>query len=338
MIYIRSEINPLEKRTPLVPNDVKKLLKDEIEIYVQSSVNRVYCDEEYEEAGAIIVKDEWFEPKYKNSLIVGLKELCDLDKLDNNVHMYFSHSFKNQSGSEYVLKSFKSSNSVIFDFEYFQDPLTSNRLISFGIYAGYVGAILGIKQFYQKYDLYDLQPWNSIENMIASVPFISINNPSSSPKVGIIGYKGRCGTGVREILDILGITYICIDEFDIEIIKDLDIFYNCICLDKKYNKIWFNTDYIHTKKLIIVDISCDYNKPNNPIKIYNRSTTHKNPVYKLPKNNIEIIAIDNLPTLLPKDSSDYFSNKLVELLDEKHTKVWLNNLNIFDKKMKNIID
>ena len=81
--------------------------------------------------------------------------------------------------------------------------------------------------------------------------------------------------------------------------KKFDILYNCICLDNSSNEIWFDKSTIFTKKLLIVDISCDYTKPNNPINIYKEPTTFENPVYKY-NNYVDIIAINNLPSLLPK--------------------------------------
>ena len=82
---------------------------------------------------------------------------------------------------------------------------------------------------------------------------------------------------------------------------------------------------------MIVDISCDYTKPNNPINIYNNPTTFENPVYKY-NNYVDIIAIDNLPSLLPKESSDYFSKKLLTLLldfNKDTNNYWKNNLKIY---------
>ena len=95
--------------------------------------------------------------------------------------------------------------------------------------------------------------------------------------------------------------------------KHFDILYNCICLDNKYSEVWFDENTFFPKNIVIVDISADYTKPNNPIKIYNNNTTFENPVYKY-NNNVDIIAINNLPSLLPKDSSNYFSNILLQLL------------------------
>jgi hypothetical protein len=69
---------------------------------------------------------------------------------------------------------------------------------------------------------------------------------------------------------------------------------------------------IFYKPIVISDISCDYTKPNNPIKIYNESSTWENTVIS-PNKFVDVISIDNLPSLIPKESSDDFSNNLTKL-------------------------
>jgi saccharopine dehydrogenase (NAD+, L-lysine-forming) len=121
-------------------------------------------------------------------------------------------------------------------------------------------------------------------------------------------------------------------------LNEFDILFNCILLDKNYNKIWFNEETIFKKNIIIVDISCDFTKQNNPIQLYNKNTTFELPVYSY-NEFVDIIAIDNLPSLLPKDSSDYFSEKFTELLiDYKNDRnnYWCNNKKIFLEVLDNI--
>ena len=309
-IFLRSELSQNEKRTPLTPNDIKILLKYGIPSYVQSSKYRIFSDYEYLNAGAIIVQDSWYNDKYKDCIIIGLKELDNLELLNNHTHFYFSHSHKNQIGSKYILERFKASNSILYDFEYFLDPF-NKRLIAFGLYAGYVGAVLGLKHFYNP-PLSRLAEWCSYDSMINDVKI----NEYIQPLIGIIGHKGNCGTGVIEILQQLNLNYEIIDknkENKGKYMKKFDILYNCICLDNFSTELWFDKSTIFNKKLLIVDISCDYTKSNNPINIYNEATTFENPVYKY-NNYVDIIAISNLPSLLPKDSSIYFSKKLLNLL------------------------
>ena len=54
LIYIRSELNSDEHRCPIIPNDIPLLIHVGYIIYVESSKNRIYSDEEYEKNGAII--------------------------------------------------------------------------------------------------------------------------------------------------------------------------------------------------------------------------------------------------------------------------------------------
>jgi saccharopine dehydrogenase (NAD+, L-lysine-forming) len=152
-------------------------------------------------------------------------------------------------------------------------------------------------------------------------------------KIGIIGANGRCGKGVQFILDKLNIKYIKIIkeiycEINCEKMTDFDIIFNCILLDEKYDKTWFDHNTVFIKDIVIIDISCDYQKDNNPIKLYNNSTSWKEPVFVYNKF-VDIIAIENLPSLLPYESSINFSNKCTDLLLQYGNNIWKNNLEIF---------
>jgi alanine dehydrogenase len=82
----------------------------------------------------------------------------------------------------------------------------------------------------------------------------------------------------------------------------------------------------------VIDISCDVGKPNNPISIYEKETTWETPVYHHP-SNIDIISISNLPSLLPEESSEYFSEKLYTLLMNPYHVGWTRSLNAYLSKI-----
>jgi saccharopine dehydrogenase (NAD+, L-lysine-forming) len=333
IIYIRKEFINNEFRSPLIPNHVKLLILNGFTVYIQNCDNRIYKNKEYYKNGAIITNEEWYSSLFKRAIIIGIKELRNLDKLLNSTHMYFSHSYKNQSNSKYILDSFKNSNSKLYDFEYVLDD-NKKRIIAFGYYSGIVGTILGLKQYYNKInkleDISNLKHWKSYNEMINFVKDSIITNC----KIAVIGSNGRCGTGVKKMLDEFNLKYIEIDRnYDTTKLIEFDLIYNCILLDQNYNKVWFDKTTIFEKDTVIIDISSDYDKLNNPIKIYNKATTWENPIYKY-NEFVDIISIDNLPSILPKESSDFFSNKLVELLLEFHSdknNYWKNCLNIFCK-------
>lgn len=340
-IYIRKEINSKELRAPLVPSDVKKLIDLDYCVIVQSSPFRFFHDDEYENSGAIITNLEWYNEKFNDYLIIGIKELDNLDKLNSHTHLYFSHSYKNQNGSEQILIQFKNSKSKLYDFEYFLNQIDT-RLISFGYYAGYVGGILGLAQYFLKLsnsNLDKLNPYKTTNNLlnIVNIKLLNEINTNYKIKVGLIGPKGKTGQGVCDVLKYFGIEYEPIyRQTSKNNLIYYDILYNCICLNPEQNEIWFDSNTKFKKNIIIVDISCDCTKPNNPIKIYSSPTNWDNPIYK-PNEFTDIIAIDNLPSLLPSDSSIYFSNILINLLtNSEYTYSWEKNLNIFENKIKNI--
>jgi len=311
-IFIRRETHPNEYRTPLVPKDVEKLVGAGYTVYVQRSSDRVYKDAEYETVGAVLTSDEWYTRE--NALILGIKELGNLEKLQEHSHAYFSHSFKGQKGSDEIIRAFTASKSKLYDFEFFTTE-DGKRLISFGWYAGAVGAVLGLQKTFTS-----LLPWQSIPDMLASVEEAKNGQKVS---VAVLGWQGRCGTGVCDILDRFQIVYTRFGKNDdTSNLRDFDIIYNCILLDIHYTKVWFShSDPAVEHPIRVIDISCDYSRPNNPIAVYNQATSWENPVTS-PLENLEIVAIENLPSLLPKESSDHFSSVLTSFLLDRTNAVW----------------
>lgn len=330
IIYIRTEINSNEKRTPLTPNDVKILLENNFIIFVQSSNNRIFTDNEYHLVGAIITNLPWYNEIFKNAFIISLKNIDNLDKLNRHTHIYFSHTYKIQTGSIDILTKFKKSNSIIYDFEFFLDEY-NKRIISFGFYAGIVGGTLGIMQFCD--NLNNINYWNNFDNVLTNLKNKLFKKDITELKIALIGPNGNTGKGVINILSKLNLTFTPIYKNNSKNnLINYDIIFNCIKLCDQQFETWFDTNTKFIKKIIIVDISCDYNKPNNPIKLYNDKTTWNNPVFKY-NDFVDIIAIDNLPSIIPYDSSVYFSNIFVNLLLNLNNNSWNKNLKIY----KNII-
>jgi saccharopine dehydrogenase (NAD+, L-lysine-forming) len=337
-IYIRSELNTNEYRTPIIPSDIKLLINNGFIIYVEKSINRIFINEEYEKNGAILTDKPWYDKLFKNSLIIGLKEFDNIDKLDNHEHLYFSHTYKNQDNSYKILKAFYDSDSIIYDFEYFINK-NNFRLISFGFYAGIVGCALGLLQYLKKDGINNLKIWTNEKELIDDILKYD-TSMFNKLKIGIIGANGKCGSGIKYLLNKLLIKYIIIDRsMNIKDFLKYDIFYNAILLDNNYNNIFFDKNTVFEKKIIIVDISCDNLLENNPIKLYKDNTNWKDPVYKY-NEHVDIISINNLPSLLPRDSSIYFSKTCVQLLlqynNDKYN-YWNNLRTKFYEKLLSIV-
>jgi saccharopine dehydrogenase (NAD+, L-lysine-forming) len=340
-IYIRDEYIDNEYRTPLVPNDIKRLIDNNFIIYIELSNKRIYTDNDYLKIDnrIIITNIKWYENEFKDALIIGLKDFNkdEYSKLNNHKHLYFSHSFKNQIDSNFILSSFKKSNSYIYDFEYFLDKY-NKRLISFGFFAGIVGGFLGLYQYINKKlynkNIQNLTSYKNYSDMVSIIKeYTNLYDIINNINICIIGHNGNSGKGVIDILSKLNIKYTIINRnFNKESLTNYDIFYNCILLNEQ-NILLYDEYSNFTKYITIVDISCDYSKKNNPIKLYNKQTTWENPVYEY-NNIVDIIAINNLPSLLPKDSSDYFSSKLVDIL--LNYDYFINNQTIYENIINNL--
>jgi saccharopine dehydrogenase (NAD+, L-lysine-forming) len=157
-----------------------------------------------------------------------------------------------------------------------------------------------------------------------------------NPSIAVVGYNGRCGQGVCHVLNLLHLKY---HKYTRDHSKNnlhkYDIVFNCIYLSN-YIKPWFTHNTQFEKPIVICDISCDPYHEYNPIQIYKETTTWEKPVYQY-NENVSIIAIDNLPSLIPIDSSTYFSNKMIELLllkDNDSQNIWKRNIKMFYSKIK----
>jgi len=296
---------------------------------VERSETRFVSDEEWIKAGAELTEKKWYEQQ-PGTIVLGLKELTNLDKLNKHIHVYFSHSFGGQSSSLATLEAFKKSNSLLYDLEYFKTP-DNKRTLAFGFYAGLVAAALGLTQSFNRLngreDLNKLTYWESKAKMIEFCRF------NRSTKIAIIG-NGRCSKGVQFLLEILDIKYKLIDKKQTLIPQNYDIIFNCILLSSEFNTVWVSESTILEKQLLIVDVSCDYSKTNNPFPIYSKATSWEIPVLNI--NKVSIIAIDNLPSLLPKESSSEFSTKLTDLLLRYGDEEWMRNLKIYNDKINEI--
>jgi len=330
IIILRKEIKKNEYRTPLIPSDCKKLINAGYSVFVESSDNRCFKDGEYYENGCEIIDNI----NRSDALIVGLKEFdYTNNKLFSLNHLYFSHCFKNQIGAELILKNFKKYGGTILDYEYMLDK-NGKRLIAFGFWAGFAGMSLGLAQYLQKInnlpDLNNLHPIFNYYEIIKNFKKINFNNI----KIAIIGVNGRCGLGCRYLLDKLNINFTGYTKNDPKNnLEEFDIIVNCIYLSPDFNGIFLNKENLYKFKnlKVIVDVSCDINAKNNPIKLDYNLTTFKEPIYKI-NDQIDIICIDNLPSFLPKDSSIEFSNKLTQLL-LKGGKIWSELLELFYEKI-----
>lgn len=130
-----------------------------------------------------------------------------------------------------------------------------------------------------------------------------------------------------------------------EIVEDADIFVNCIYLSAQIPP-FVNVETLSSPNRrisVICDVSADTTNPHNPIPVYDITTTFDKPTVpvKLPSqgNNqpLSVISIDHLPSLLPRESSEMFSEallpSLLQLKDRSNARVWQQAEELFREKV-----
>ncbi|ODV59179.1 saccharopine dehydrogenase [Ascoidea rubescens DSM 1968] len=357
ILHLRAETKPLEARAALTPSTVEKLLQAGFKIYVEKSSQSTFDIKEYEKAGAIIVPEGSWKNAPRERIIIGLKELPEQTFPLIHTHIQFAHCYKNQAGWQDVLQRFPDGHGLLYDLEFLEND-QGRRVAAFGFYAGVAGAALGVKDWAFKQthsdseDLPGVTPYPNETELINDVKEdlrkIANNN---KPTVLIIGALGRCGSGAIKFLQDVGIPDENIKRWDLEETKpggpfkeiaDSDIFINCIYLSQPIPP-FINYDLLNseTRKLrTIVDVSADTTNPHNPIPVYTVATVFNKPTVVVETNKgpkVSVISIDHLPSLLPREASEFFAHdllpSLLELPSRKSSNVWTKAEKLFNSKV-----
>lgn len=363
ILHLRAETKPREARAALTPKTVKELLDTgNFEIYVEESPQSTFKTDEYRKAGAKIVPFESWKGAPKERIIIGLKELDEeLFPLIHD-HIQFAHCYKDQAGWQDVLKRFPYGGGTLYDLEFLEND-KGRRVAAFGYYAGFAGAALGVLDWSFKQlnpdnkNLPGVTPYPNEDLLVKNVK-IQLNKAYSKtgryPTVLIIGALGRCGSGAVDLCKKVGIPESNLLKWDINETKkggpfkeiaNSDIFINCIYLSKPIPP-FINYDLLNKddrKLRTIVDVSADTTNPHNPIPVYTVATQFDDPTVlvkttKGPK--LSVISIDHLPSLLPRESSEFFARDLLpslkELPNRENALVWVKAKNLFDHHVKRL--
>jgi alanine dehydrogenase len=320
-LILRAENNPLEFRTPIIPLHLSSL-STYFNIIVEKSLTRCYTDEEYEKNGAsLISKDDWIHSRY--SFIIGLKEI-NLSTHHSHTLLHFAHCFKNQPNYRPYLKQLE--NSTFIDYEFLLDS-QQNRVISFCRQSGKIGCYLALMAYVVQVESLNKFPEFNEEIYLRELK--RMYDWKEKPKILLIGF-GKVGKSCKEVLDLFDLD--CTiwrkkDKKDKNMLLDHHIVINAISLSEPFESPFLTIDDLDLprKTSVICDISCDLGNPNNTIPIYNQFTTKDNPINTI-KNcpRLDVISINNLPSLQPILSSFEFSTILSiflpELLYFKYTK------------------
>lgn len=214
-IGIRAEDkNKWERRAPIVPEDVRRLIKEcKIDIVVQSSAIRAFSDEDYRAAGCRVERT-----LTDCDLIIAIKEI-PVDFFENGkTYMFFSHTTKGQKHNMGMLRRMVDKGCQLIDYEKITDK-DGRRLIFFGRFAGVAGMVdslwaLGKRLSWEGVgnpfeDLKQTYLYKSLDEVKEAVTAVALKiredgfDETICPVVvGFAGY-GNVSKGAQEIFDIL---------------------------------------------------------------------------------------------------------------------------------------
>lgn len=135
MAIRRETVNVWERRAPLSPQQIRKLVKSGIKVIVQPSDRRAYSMKEYADMGAIVQED-----MSEASLIIGVKVVPIDSLMREKTYAFFSHTIKAQQDNMPLLDAILEKHIRLIDYEKMVDEKGA-RVVAFGKYAGVSGMI-----------------------------------------------------------------------------------------------------------------------------------------------------------------------------------------------------
>ncbi len=356
---IRETKNPPDKRVAITPEEGVNILKifPHVNLFIQSSNNRCFSDDEYGSLGLNVVDD-----LDHCDILIGVKEVAIEKLIPNKKYMFFSHTTKQQPYNKKLLKEILKKNITLIDYELLTND-SNIRLIAFSRWAGVIGCYDGLKALGEKLNLFKLKPASQLHHIYEM--FDELNAAKKLPPLKIlITGNGRAGKGTIEILNYLEIPKVAPEDFlsknydhtvfaiidpheYVERVdgkeltlqhffdnptmyrstfapytKVTDFFIACHFWDP-HSPIFMTKEDMQAddfKISVIADVSCDI---DGPIPSTIRPTTIEEQIYgynpfngketaPFTKGSITVMAVDNLPGELPRDTSSDFSKNLVE--------------------------
>jgi alpha-aminoadipic semialdehyde synthase len=381
----REDKSEWERRVPLIPDHVRALLAQGVEIVVQPSEIRVFKESEYETVGAAIDED-----LSSCKVVFGIKEIPSSFFREGGTYVFFSHTIKGQDYNMPMLRRLMELGCNLIDYERVVDG-HNRRLIFFGRQAGQAGMVESINAFGGRLDIEGIRsPFSAIKRPLHYESLSEIKvaldvlgswiRAEGLPQeivpmvVGFAGY-GNVSLGAQEMLDILpveevspaglsgisartpgaehaifkvvfkeedmvlpkapGTAFELQDYYDHpekyigrfeDYIPHLSVLVNCIFWTERYPRLvtkrYLKAHWPELKLRVIGDISCDVNgsieatykptEPGDPNYVYEPGTES----YRdgLGGDGPVIMAVDILPSEIPRDSSIYFSGVLKDYM------------------------
>ncbi|MCX5375036.1 saccharopine dehydrogenase [Streptomyces sp. NBC_00091] len=326
-LWMRSETRPTERRAPLTPDDAGRLVRQGVRITVEDSGHRVFPLDAYEAAGCLTAPaGSWARTAPGSAYVLGLKELPPMPERLHHRHVYFGHAYKGQAQAPELLRRFAAGGGTLLDLEYLADA-QGRRVAAFGYWAGYAGAALAA-----------LHARGAL-----TAPLVPLPRPELDARLRaqapdglralVIGAGGRSGRGACDALTTAGIPVTRWDRtatrsLDRAALLGHDILVNAVLTTRPLPPFLTPADLapagrggVPRRLSVIADITCDTGSELHLLPVYDRLTDWTAPARRLRGGSppLDVIAIDNLPSLLPAEAARAFSADLLPKLLALHS-------------------
>lgn len=332
-LWVRAEQRPNEERVGLTPAGAAALVKAGIKVTVEQSAVRAIAIDGYKAAGCAIAPENAWPQAPSDAIVFGLKELPEDGTDLTHRHIMFGHAYKGQPAGQVLLKRFKAGGGTLYDLEYLVDE-QGRRVAAFGYWAGYAGAAVSLKCWAAQRRGGIAGPVTKYADKASLLADLEKDlSGLARPRVIVIGALGRVGTGASDLCAAMAVAVTKWDMAETasggpfpEVLEH-EIFLNCILARPGCPVFVPATAKTDPRKLTVIgDIACDPTSDFSPIKVYDRVTDWQAPALRVHDNPpLDVMAIDNLPSLLPVESSeDYAAQLLPSLLtlDRLDAGVW----------------
>jgi saccharopine dehydrogenase (NAD+, L-lysine-forming) len=323
-LWIRAEQRDNETRVGITPDGVRALLAEGVQVTVEESPTRVIADGAYAAVGCAMAPQHSWPSAPKDAVIFGLKELPDDGTPLPHRHIMFGHSFKGQPAGLRLLKRFRAGSGTLLDLEYLVDD-DGRRVAAFGYWAGYAGAAVALMCWAAQRRgglAGPLRAYDGAPHLLADLQGRLVATGAHRPTALIIGALGRVGTGAADLCTAMGVATTRWDMAETakggpfpEVLAH-EIFLNCI-LARPGTPVFVPASAPHAPRRlrVIGDIACDPESDFSPIRVYDRVTSWDAPALRIHDAPVlDVTAIDNLPSMLPRESSEDFSARLLPTL------------------------
>jgi len=348
-LWVRAEQRPNEERVGLTPEGAAALIAKGIRVTVEESRNRAIPIDGYRDAGCEIAGEASWPSAPADAIIFGLKELPEDGTALPHRHIMFGHAFKGQHSGRRLLQRFKEGGGTLYDLEYLVDE-DGRRVAAFGYWAGYAGAAVSLMSWAAQQGGGTCPPVATFAGRDALLATLGAQLDAvggGRPTAIVIGALGRVGTGASDLCAAMGVTVTKWDMAETASggpfpeILDHALFINCILARPGTPVFVPKSALTQPRRLrVIGDVACDPDSDYNPVPVYDRATTWAEPALRVHDDPpLDVMAIDNLPSLLPRESSQDFAAQLLPhlaTLDTIDAGVWGRARAIFDTHIKEV--